>query len=339
MRPGSLLLCVVWTMCLLAVPLTPVRAAGPQLLVLNKGNLTMVTVDPATLKVTGSYPSGPDPHEVIASSDGTLAYISNYSSGSTISMIDLVAKKPLPPIPLGDLSRPHGLDFAGGKLYFTAEGTNVVARYDPATRRIDWVVPTGQYGTHMVVVSSDLKRVTTTNLASGSASFIELLMPAANPRTAPPADWRVASVATGNGAEANDISPDGKEMWVGNAGDRTVSIIDMRTKKTVQTVKVSINRVNRLKFTRDGRHVLMSDLSGSDLFVLDAAGRTEVRRINLGAGASGVAGILMEPGGERAFVSVGSRNFVAVIDTKTLTMTGRIESGPRPDGLAWAMSN
>src|SRR5579864_7521304 len=95
----------------------PVGAASSTLLVLNKGNLTLVTVDPTTLKVTGSYPSGPDPHEVIASSDGQTAYVTNYTQGNTISVIDLAAKKRLPPIELGGLARPHGLAFAGGKLY------------------------------------------------------------------------------------------------------------------------------------------------------------------------------------------------------------------------------
>jgi YVTN family beta-propeller protein len=43
----------------------------------------------------------------------------------------------------------------------------------------------------------------------------------------------------------------------------------------------------------------------------------------------------MAPDGSRAFVSVGSRNGVAVVDLKTLTVTARIETGPGPDGLAW----
>jgi len=50
------------------------------LLVLNKEDLTLMTVDPQTLKVTGKYPAGPNPHEVIASADGKTAYISNYDT-------------------------------------------------------------------------------------------------------------------------------------------------------------------------------------------------------------------------------------------------------------------
>ncbi len=340
MRSRHPRLAVLWASCLLAVLLTPVRAAGPQLLVLNKGNLTMVTVDPATLKVTGSYPSGPDPHEVVASSDGTRAYISNYTEGGTISVIDLERRTALPPIDLGVLVRPHGLDFAGGKLYFTAEGSKVVGRYDPAARRIDWIMGTGQNRTHMIMVSKDLKRMITTNIASASVSFIDQVQGTTpNAQAAPLADWNITSVPAGRGAEGYDLSPDGKELWVGNGQERTLSIIDPIARKPLQTLTVPTNRINRVKFTQDGRFVFVSDLRGNELLVLDAARRSEVKRLDLGTGTTGVAGILMEPNGSRAFVSVGSKNIVAIVDTRTLTISGRIESGPAPDGLAWVAAN
>ena len=48
-------------------------------------------VDPMTLKVIAKMPVGPDPHEVVASSDGRTAYISNYNGGGNIiSVVDLV---------------------------------------------------------------------------------------------------------------------------------------------------------------------------------------------------------------------------------------------------------
>jgi len=320
--------------------LAPVGASSSALLVLNKGNLTMVTVDPATLKVTGSYPSGPDPHEVIASSDGKTAYITNYTRGNTISVVDLAARKALPPIDLGVLTRPHGLDFVGGKLYFTAEGAKVVGRYDPSSHKVDWVMGTGQNRTHMVIVSSDLKRLLTTNVASASVSIIEQVeVPAPGRGGATATDWSVTTVPAGRGAEGYDLSPDGKELWVANAQDRSVSIIDPVGKKPLQTLSVPVNNGNRLKFTLDGKYVLISDLRGNELFVLDAATRKEVKRIDMGTGATQMAGILIDPNGSRAYVSVGSLNYVGVIDLKTLTLAGRIESGPGPDGLAWAVQN
>ena len=61
-------------------------------------------------------------------------------------MIDIAARKELRRIDVAPLSRPHGLAFADGKLYFTAEADKKIARYDPATDKIDWQFETGQNG-------------------------------------------------------------------------------------------------------------------------------------------------------------------------------------------------
>jgi len=335
--------------------LTATTAAADLLLVINKGDNTLAIIDAATLKVLGTAATGPDPHEVVASADGRLAYITNYNAGNgfanSISVVDLVAMKALPPIDLGALGRPHGIAIAGGKVYFTAEGAKVVGRYDPDTRKVDWVVGTGQDRTHMVIVSSDQKLLLTTNVSSASVSILEQFtvtrrggpppgapqQGAAAPGAAgrggpgPTTDWRVTVVPVGQGAEGFDLSPDGKELWVANAQGSSVSIVDI-AQKAAATVSVRFRSANRLKFTPDGKYALISDLGGTEVIVMDAATRQEVKRIDVGGGA---AGIQMSADGARAFAAVGSQNGVAIIDLKTLQMTGRIATGPGPDGLAW----
>ena len=138
-------------------------------------------------------------------------------------------------------------------------------------------------------------------------------------------------VRVGNGSEGFDVSPDGREIWVANAQDGTLSVIDYAQKKVVETIASETRGANRLKFTPDGKMVLVS--SGPDLVVLDARARKVVKRVPLGHGA---AGLLVEPGGRRAFVSCGPDNYVAVIDLRTLAVAGHIEAGGEPDGLAWA---
>src|SRR5580704_15168942 len=96
------------------------------LLVLNKGDNTLAIVDPATLKVVGRAPAGPDPHEVVASAEGKLAFISNYGGNHTLSVVDLVTVKAFPAVELCALLSPHGLAVADGKIYFTAEGSKVI---------------------------------------------------------------------------------------------------------------------------------------------------------------------------------------------------------------------
>ena len=66
--------------------------------------------------------------------------------------------------------------------------------------------------------------------------------------------------------------------------------------------------------------------------VLDAAGRKEIKRIKVG---SSVTKFLIQPDGSRVYAAVNADSNVAVIDLKTLEVTGRISSGTDPDGMAW----
>ncbi len=298
---------------------------GASLLVLSKADRTLSVVDPKTLQVLGTAPSGPDPHEVVASSDGRMAYIANYNGGGNIiTPVDLLAMKTLPPIDLGALRAPHGLAFAGGRLWFTAEGAKAVGSYDPVTGKIERVLETGQNGTHMVFVSGDLQRLVTTNMGSGTLSIVD--------KTG--GGWNQTLVTVGPRGEGFDVSPNGKEAWVANAGDGTVSIVDLAAKRVSETLAVQVNGANRLKFTPDGTHVLISTLTGPDLTIIDAATRRVVKRVNVGHGA---AGIEIQPDGARAFVACTPDNYVAVIDLKSFDIVGRITAGANPDGLAWVV--
>jgi hypothetical protein len=39
----------------------------------------------------------------------------------------------------------------------------------------------------------------------------------------------------------------------------------------------------------------------------------------------------------RAFVASSADNYIAIVDLKTLEVTGRLDVGGVPDGLAWAV--
>jgi DNA-binding beta-propeller fold protein YncE len=318
--------------------------SSESLLVLSKRDQTLAIVSPATLQVVAKVPVGNDPHEVIASSDGATAYVSNYGGGAyhTLAVVDLVGHKALPSVDLGPLTGPHGLTFVGGKVWFTAEGAKAIGRYDPTTQKVDWILGTGQNRTHMIDVSADEEHIVTTNVSSGTVSMIDneaLRTPPPPPGAPTPgaaetrSDWNETVVKVGNGSEGFDISPDGKEIWVANAQEGTISIIDRAKKSVVQTLDANVGGANRLKFTLDGKLVLVSSLRGADLVVVDARNRTETKRVPIGHGA---AGILMQPGGKRAFVACTPDNYVAVIDLGSLTVVGHIQAGDNPDGLAWA---
>ena len=310
------------------------------LLVLAKTDNTLAIVDPASLKVVARMPSGPDPHEVVASADGKFAYISNYGGGAynTLTVIDLVAQKTLPPVDLGALRGPHGLVFAGEKVWFTAEAAKVIGSYDPVAKKVDWVLGTGQNRTHMIFVSEDLKRIITSNVSSATMTIIEKTSGGGRGRGpgrgGPQVDWDETVVGVGRGAEGFDVGPDGREIWAANAQDGTISIVDAAGKKAIQTLAGNVMSANRLKFTPDGKLVFVSMLSGPDVAIFDAATRGEVKRVKIGRGA---AGIQMQPDGSRVYVACTPDGYVAIVDLKTLEVTGHIDAGKQPDGLAWAV--
>lgn len=301
-------------------------AQAPRLLVLNKEEATLHIIDPATGKLLGRVSTGAGPHEVAVSADGKFAFTSNYGTGqapgNTISVIDLSAQKELRRVEVSPLSRPHGLWWANGRLYFTAEAERKIARYDPATNNIDWLFETGQDTTHMILLSKDGRTIATANITSGTVSLIQQ-----DTR----GEWVHTVVPVGRGPEGLDLSPDGRELWVAHSRDGGVSVIDVASRKVTQTIALGTKRSNRLKLTPDGKFALISDLDAGELVVVDTAARKEIKRLPIGKMLEGI----LIPDNQRAFVAVTGENYVAVVDVKTWQLTRKIPAGAGPDGMAW----
>jgi YVTN family beta-propeller protein len=311
----------------LVAPGALIGQSSARLLVLNKEDATLAIVDPASGRVLGKVATGEGPHELVVSTDGKTAFASNYGTGPapghTISMIDVASQKEVRRIDVTPLSRPHGLAFAGGKLYFTAEASRKIARYDPAAGKIDWEFETGQQTTHMLLPTKDLKTIFTSNIGGDSVSAIQHGAGGA---------WTQTVIPVGKGPEGIDLSPNGREVWSAHSRDGGVSIIDAATHAVVQTLALNTKRSNRIKLTHDGKFALISDLDAGELVVVDAAARKEIKRVAVGKQPEG---IMIPPTGTEAFVAVNGDNNVAVIDMKNWTVARRISAGTGPDGLAW----
>jgi YVTN family beta-propeller protein len=351
-----------------------VKSTTPKtaLLVLSKQNHTLAIVDPADLHVVAKVPVGEDPHEVVASTDGRTAYVSNYGFGAfnTISVLDLVGQEAEPQIDLGALRGPHGLAFVKGKVWFTAEAAKAIGSYDALSGKVDWNMGTGQNRTHMIYVFPDAKKIVTTNVNSATMTVLEHTegQAAGTPMGAPPGlprpggsgapawrgagipppgmpvrsgpppgppggDWNETVIPVGRGCEGFDVTPDGKQAWVANAWDGTISVIDIAQKRVTATLQANARGANRLKFTPDGKRALIS--AGAELVLFDVATQKEVKRLKIGTGGGG--GVLIQPDGQRAYVSFAADGIVAVIDLNTFQVVGKIDAGGNPDGLAWAV--
>lgn len=325
---GIVALAALLLISVLHLPFSAAEASQSYLLALNKSENTLAIIDPATLKVLMRVPTGEAPHELITSADGRFAFVCNYGTaerpGNTISVIDIAERKEVKRVDLGALLRPHGVAESNGKIYFTIEGSRAVARYDPATGRVDWTLGTGQGGTHMVVAARTSEKIYTANRESDTISAISL----AKETTA----LTMTQISVGKGPEGIDLSPDDGEIWTAHRGDGGLSVIDTATGQVKAVLKVGGAPI-RVKFTPDGKRVLVSDPQSGDVVVFEASTRKELKRIRV---VGGPAGIVMQPDGRRAFVASSQSNKVSAINLDDLTVSGSVESGQGPDGLAWA---
>jgi YVTN family beta-propeller protein len=318
----------------------PPAAAGT-LLVANKAEATLSFVDTGSGEVVATVPTGTGPHEVAVSPDGGTAVVADYGAqtpGRTLTVVDVPGAKVLRTIDLGDLRRPHGVAFVDGTtLAVTTEAAKALTLVDVAKGEVLGHVSTGQEVSHMVALAGG--RAWVANIGSGTATVIDLAE-----------RKKVADVATGAGAEGIAASPDGKQVWVANREADDVVLVDPKTLEIVARV-ASPDFPIRAEVTPDGRWLLVSNAESGDLSVIDAAARKLVRRVDLGQGASDVAGRLfgdrfgassvpigieIAPDGKTAWIAHANADVVQVVDLTTWKPTGVLEVGKEPDGMGYS---
>jgi YVTN family beta-propeller protein len=322
----------------LCAPALASDAAG-LLLVVNKSAHNVGVLDLATGKTLATIPTGHGPHEVAVSPDGSLALVTNYGErnkpGSSLTVIDVARRAAIRTIALGEHLRPHGVAFFadGRRAAITTEDSRHLLVVDARSGRIERAIETAQDASHMVALAPDARHAYVANLGSGSLTVIDL-----------EAGKVVKQVVTGDGAEGVAVTPDGREIWVSNRAANTVSVVDAKSLDVVATLP-SPGYPIRAVLTPDGRHALVSNARSAELAVFDVKARKELQRLKLleddkgmvsqlfGTGSFPV-GIAVSADGRRAFVAITGGDRIAVVDTKTWTVTGYWEAGDEPDGMA-----
>ncbi len=222
--------------------------------------------------------------------------------------------------------------YAGGKLYFTAEGYKSIGRYDPVANKVEWMLGIGQDGTHLLVLGKDQQTMWVPNRGSNSISVIDGV-------AGGPPRYKVTAIPLpGLTPEGLDLSPDGRELWTATRGDGAVSIIDTATRRVKQSFGLRLTDANRLKFTPDGSKVLILDGGTGTLTILDAAMRKEIKKLKVADRDTGDGGVFVMPDGSRAYLGLRDDHSVVEIDLKTLAVVNRFPMGADsgPGCINWA---
>lgn len=295
------------------------------LVVTNKIPSTATFIDVASGRVLGTVATGQGPHEVVLSTDGRTAVVTDYSGqpGRTLTVIDVPGLRVARTIDLGEYRRPHGIRFLRGDstVVVTSEASGNVLVVNIRIGTIDRVVPTRQNGSHMVGVAADGRTAFTGNIGSNTVSQLDLT-----------AGTFIRSFEVPAQPEAIDVTPDGREVWVGSNATGRVSVLDPSS-GAVRTAAEGFGWPYRVLFAPDGKTVLLPDLRGEELRFLDRSSHRELGRLPLKGGAP--QGITITPDGRFALESLSAQARVAIIDVASRQVVGYLAAGETPDGIAY----
>jgi len=136
-----------------------------------------------------------------------------------------------------------------------------------------------------------------------------------------------AEVKTGANPDAAIYEPASKTVWVMNAKDGSISIVDPRAAKVVATLPVGGSL--ELPALDGSGHLFVNVEDRNEIVELDIAGRKLLRRIAL-PGCDGPTGLAYAADG--VLVSACGNGVAKLVRASDGKLLGEIPIGPRPDG-------
>jgi YVTN family beta-propeller protein len=299
------------------------------LVVTNKSPSTATIIDVGSGRVLATIPTGQGPHEVAISSDGRFAVVTDYSGqpGRTLTVIDVPTLRVARTIDLGQYSRPHGIVFLPGDslVAVTSESSQHVVVVNIVEGKVSKAIPTQGQGSHMVGTTADGARAYTGNMGSNTVSELDL-------RTGKfTRSWNVPETP-----EAINVSPDGREVWVGSNATGKVSVIGVGSTPIAVTAGEGFGWPYRVLFSPDGQIAMIPDLRAEELRFIERLSKRELTRLKFPGG--GPQGITITPDGRYAFQSLSKEGRVAIIQTRAFPphVAGYLNAGNTPDGVAYS---
>jgi YVTN family beta-propeller protein len=302
----------------------PVPALAQVLLVGNKGEDTVSFIALESGRECVRLPTGKAPHEIALSPDRRQAAVVAYG-GTSIDIFDLRRQRLVRRIDLAPNAGPHGIVWhSPGRIAVVFDRSNTVALVDPRDGRFT-AIPTGQRGSHMLVISPDRRRAYVSNILSGTVSIIDLRR-----------GVKEADIAVGGNPEGIAITHDGRHLWVGDNSGPRVRVVDLATRTAIATLPVDPVAI-RLGISPDGRTAVASSFLSGTVSLFDVASLRPLRTIAVsGAPKAMQVTLAFSQGGRRLLVAETGQDTVAELDLPSGAILRRIPVGRNGDGLAVA---
>lgn len=314
------------------------------IIAIAKGERTLNVMDANSGEILKKFKLGQNPHEIEISSEN-IAYVSNTENGNgkEINVLDLNSLVKKQDIDTGYIKGPHGLSSREDHLWMTAQGSKSVARINTKENSVDLLLGTGEDRTHLIYTTRDGKNVYTTNIGSGTISLFsyEFVKPHLAPTgKLPPGlkgrmEWVHRKIKAVYGIEGFHVSPDEKELWAIAPDNTNIFIIDLKSKKLINTLDTKKLGGHRLKFSPDGKIALITNIREKLIQVFDTKKKKLIKEFEGCKGES----ILFPPthfeARNRVYISCTMDSRISVIDLNNFKEIKSFPIGAKPDGIAW----
>ncbi len=300
----------------------------------NKGEQNrLVLIDPVLgRQVAVVAENGVTGHEVVASSDGTRAFVPIYgNSGVPASPAQTAASygsliwhshKIVGTVDFGKGVRPHCAVIGpkNHQLYVTTELDNCITEIDPDSLKITGTIPTGQTESHMLCISSDGLHGYTANVGPGTVSVLDMA-----------GRKLVTVIPISRQTQRISISKD--DHWVFTADQTTPRMAVIDTTKNLVTASIPLPAMAYgTASTPDGHWLVAALPPANKVAIIDLTSLKVAHTVDVPEWAreETLGSVLMA---RSAYVSCDSERQIAVIDTKTWTVLPQIiDAGPVADG-------
>jgi YVTN family beta-propeller protein len=266
-----------------------------------------------------------------AQSDSSGAMLVVIEKGAqSLAIIDPIAGKLVASVPEGGVTGHEVGTSADGRFAYVpiygnsgvglpgTDGRNMVV-IDVASHEVTGIVDFGHgVRPHLPVWGPDGLLYVTTEL-DNSVTIVD------------PKTLKIVGTIPTNQPESHmlAISHDGKRGYTANVGSGTVSVLDLKARKTITVIPIS-KKTQRISISMDDRLVFTADQTKPQLAVIDTA----TNKLKTWIPLPGVGyGSAPTPDGKWLLIALSGAAKVAVIDLKDLKVARAIDVPPTPQAV------
>jgi DNA-binding beta-propeller fold protein YncE len=311
---------------LILFPFVPLAAAqSPALLILQKAGSSLGFYSSEGQLIV-SVPVGKHPHEFVISADGRYAYTTDNGTmlleqagqgGNTVSIVDLVSRKKVGEISLGEFRRPHGIDIdrKTGRIAVSCELPDRLLIIDPESRKVVRDYDTQGKTSHMVTLGPRAEWAFVSNSTSNTVAAIHL------------ETGKVKLIPTTRRPEGSVLSKDGSTLYV--ATREGISIIDTGKQTEVGRIQTGKGPV-RIGLTPGERYLVYALIDENKVEIADPKTRKVLGQVALGGRP---VSLNISRDGKYAFASAQDDDtiYVVALAERKVARTMKTTQGAGPD--------